>query len=459
MNDSPGWATPGSSPSEGERSGAPDPGAGASGGPTQPPQDSQPQQPGQPQQPQQPQQPAQPSGQQPAGSRWSAQQPPPGGGTPQDGVWGRPQPGQDGGAPQQQPGPGWGAYGGQQGAPGQYGGQYGQYGYGPYGGGPGGWGAPAAAKPGVIPLRPLGLGEILDGAVTTMRTHWRSVLSITLVVAALVQLVNLLAQKYVFSTMELAAGAEPSLEDAVSSLSVSVISGFIQLVGGLVVTAMLTMIFSKAVLGQSSTVAGAWRDARGQLLRLAGLTLLLAVGALVALLVLLLPGILVGSVGLAVLGGLAGVLLVVWLWIKFSLASPALMLERSGVFRAFARSSKLVQGSWWRIFGITVLTGLITGIVSAMIVGPATVLALVLDGGASDLAQGPILTSWSALIVTAVASVIALTITMPISAGVTVLLYIDQRIRREALDLELARAAGIENYGSTAHGASPGSGG
>lgn len=33
-------------------------------------------------------------------------------------------------------------------------------------------------------------------------------------------------------------------------------------------------------------------------------------------------------------------------------------------------------------------------------------------------------------------------ITFPITAGVTVLLYIDQRIRREALDLELSRAAG-----------------
>ena len=32
-----------------------------------------------------------------------------------------------------------------------------------------GWQQPMAAKPGVIPLRPLGVGDILDGAVTTMR--------------------------------------------------------------------------------------------------------------------------------------------------------------------------------------------------------------------------------------------------------------------------------------------------
>ena len=41
---------------------------------------------------------------------------------------------------------------------------------------------------------------------------------------------------------------------------------------------------------------------------------------------------------------------------------------------------------------------------------------------------------------------IASAITYPIAAGVSVLLYIDQRIRREALDLELARAAGVPGY-------------
>ena len=35
------------------------------------------------------------------------------------------------------------------------------------------------------------------------------------------------------------------------------------------------------------------------------------------------------------------------------------------------------------------------------------------------------------------------TIVIPFTAGITALLYIDRRIRREALDIELARAAGV----------------
>lgn len=126
------------------------------------------------------------------------------------------------------------------------------------------------------------------------------------------------------------------------------------------------------------------------------------------------------------------------------------MLEKTTVRKALARSSKLVKGSWWRIFGITVLTAVITFIVSGVIVFPLTLVGgLMFGGGLEGLADGSGATSWGYLITTAIGGIIALAITLPIQAGVTVLLYVDQRIRREALDLELARAAGIENYGTT----------
>ncbi|MEV6956668.1 hypothetical protein [Streptomyces sp. NPDC051183] len=424
MNDSPGWATPGSSPS--------DNGQGADGADgTQPPA-----------------QPAQPAGD----PKWSAEQPPPG-------QWSSPgstgtgsgatgtgpgAPAPDPAAPSQQ-GTGWGSYGGQQGS--QYAGQYG------YPGGPGAhWGKPPAAKPGVIPLRPLGMGEILDGAVATMRKHWRSVLPIALVVATVVQLCSVLIQKYALSELDLES--EPTtLTEAFDTLgSLLLASGadlFIQLVGSVVATAMLTMIFSRAVLGHTSSIGAAWRDARPQLLRLVGLTFILALGAILVIGVLAVPGAIVDSYGLIFLGIFTGFGLVVWLWIALSLASPALMLEKAPVFKALTRSWKLVRGSWWRIFGITALTQLITGFISSIIVLPLTAVGAAFFGdGLSSLAEGTGQDSWGYLILTAVGLVIALTITMPMQAGVTVLLYVDQRIRREALDLELARAAGVENYGA-----------
>lgn len=141
----------------------------------------------------------------------------------------------------------------------------------------------------------------------------------------------------------------------------------------------------------------------------------------------------------------------VWLGIRFYLAAPALMLERQGVVKSMRRSAKLVRGSWWRTFGIVLLTLLLTGMVSAVITIPFTAFGAAVsgDGMNSLLTAGGGHTSWATLIIQGIGALIGTTLTLPISAGVTVLLYIDQRIRREALDLELARAAGCPRHRRT----------
>ncbi|MGW0821582.1 glycerophosphoryl diester phosphodiesterase membrane domain-containing protein [Streptomyces sp. NPDC002845] len=455
MKDTPGWASPGSAPSGGQE---PD-----TSGTAQPEQPSDQDGANQPEPP----------------SKWSKEQPPPG-------QWSAPSPQGPGQAPPPPPpGPGWG--GQPPGGPSGYGGQAGGYGgWGApgsggagYGGpGPGGWGGPwggppPAAKPGVIPLRPLGVGEILDGAVSTMRTYWRTVLGISLTVAVVTQIAITLLQGFVLND---SAGTEAlndpnaTLDELTSAMGSAMLSSavllLISLLGTIVATALLTTVTSRAVLGRSVTTAEAWRDARPQLLRLFGLTLLLPLIAGAIITAGILPGILVavagggdGGVVLMVLGGLAAFVVALWVMIRFSLASPALMLEKQSVFKAMGRSSKLVRGSWWRVFGIQLLATIIANIMASIIVIPFAFLAGALSGdgvtGFLNSTTGDF--GWTFLIVSGIGSVIGSMLTFPITAGVTVLLYIDQRIRREALDLDLARAAGIPDYDSHAPGTTPGS--
>jgi hypothetical protein len=88
--------------------------------------------------------------------------------------------------------------------------------------------------------------------------------------------------------------------------------------------------------------------------------------------------------------------------------------------------------------------------VALMVVAPFQMIGLFAFGGGIDsLEDGSAQSAWGPLIFSGIGLIIAQTIIMPIQSGVTVLLYVDQRIRREGLDLELARAAGIENYGTT----------
>ncbi|MFG3720957.1 glycerophosphoryl diester phosphodiesterase membrane domain-containing protein [Streptomyces massasporeus] len=445
MNDTPGWASPGSAPSDGQK-----PDQSGTAEPTD-----------------RPAQPADQPAQAPQGPgpQWSKDQPPPA-------QWSAPSgpsvPGQA--PPPPPPGPGWGN---------QPPGGHGPAGHGGYGapGRPGGWGGgwggpPPAAKPGVIPLRPLGVGEILDGAVSTMRTYWRTVLGISLTVAVLTEVIVVLFQGLVLDDSSTEALNDPSatlselsraMGDAMLNSSVVFV---ISLVGTVIATALLTTVTSRAVLGKSVTIGEAWRDARPQILKLFGLICVLLLITVGVVTVGALPGLLVtvaGSSGagiaLTVLGIIGAGIVALWLAIRFSLASPALMLEKQGIKKAMSRSAKLVQGTWWRIFGIQLLATLIANVVASIIVIPFTLLAAALsgDGLTGWLNTGVGSLGWSFLIISGIGSVIGSMITFPITAGVTVLLYIDQRIRREALDLELARAAGVQGYGSTAPGATPGS--
>ncbi|MFJ9039105.1 glycerophosphoryl diester phosphodiesterase membrane domain-containing protein [Streptomyces sp. NPDC102406] len=435
MNDTPGWASPGSAPSDGpddSRQDSPDGDAQKAAG--QGPQWSK---------------------EQPPPAQWSAPSGPP---APDSGQTPPPPPPPP--APSQG-GQGWGGQGWGQ-APGGYGG--GQW-------GSGGWGGPPpAAKPGVIPLRPLGVGEILDGAVSTMRTYWRTVLGISLTVAVLTELLVVLLQGFLLNDATTDALDDPDAsagEIARAMGGILIGSGVVQVVtllGTIVATALLTTVTSRAVIGTSVTIKEAWRDARPQVLRLLGLTLLLPLIAVAVVLVGALPGILLAALGspdgglaLAALGGLAGLVVAIWLMIRFSLASPALMLEKQTVRKAMSRSTKLVRGSWWRVFGIQILASIIAGVVASIILVPFSVLAGVVSGdGMSSFLDTGTDVGWTFLIISGIGAVVGSTITFPITAGVTVLLYIDQRIRREALDIDLARAAGLQGYGDTP-GATPGS--
>ncbi|MGW2251407.1 hypothetical protein ACWCXH_14525 [Kitasatospora sp. NPDC001660] len=321
---------------------------------------------------------------------------------------------------------------------------------GPYG--PYGWNAPPSPKPGVIPLRPLGLGELLDGSVSTIRKHWRTALGLSLGIAVLQQAGRVGA--------ELLVGGKTGDFTAFFVVLANMPLGLLL---GVIATALLTVVVSRAILGQGVTIGEAWRGARPQLLQLLGLTLL--TGLILGGVMLLGFGPLIGYaaagaaspaiVGLLVIVGLLSLPVVTWLWIQLSLAAPALMLEKQGVITALSRSRRLVRGSWWRICGITLLSQVIAFIVSAIIAIPFTIIGLVLglgdlqrqveSGGAT---QQPV----AILVATAVAGVIASTLTVPFTAGIGVLLYVDQRIRREALDIELARAAGLPEYGGTGWG-------
>ena len=339
--------------------------------------------------------------------------------------------------------------------------QYGatQYGAPQYGAGlPGvaGWGAvPLAPKPGVIPLRPLTVGEILDGAVSYIRRDPKTVLGISACFALVIAVLQFVALAVASGSFLSTGGATSSPFDGLAadlaSATASIVQYAVTWVIGVIATGLLTVVMGQAVLGRRVTLSQTWGRTSSRLLPLFGLTLLIAVAvgglSTIGIGIAVLLGWALSNVDIAlgivvgVVVGIAVLLLALWANIRLLLAPVALILEGAGVITSMRRSWALVAGAWWRTFGIYLLGSILAAIVSSVIAIPfalvGTVLSVVsLSGGDSSTPIGYYLGL-------SLATLVSTLVVIPFTSGVVALLYIDRRIRREALDIELSRAAGI----------------
>jgi hypothetical protein len=207
-----------------------------------------------------------------------------------------------------------------------------------------------------------------------------------------------------------------------------------------VLTGLLMVVISRSVLGAPVDASECWQAARPRILGLLGVVILSGLIVAAIILVSVIPGALLLlvsrglGIGIMVLGGIAGFVAAIWVGVSLALASPAYVLEGIGVIESLRRSFHLVKGRWWPVFGIQILAGIIAGVISAIVGVPFSLLASATAG------PSPI-PGLLALSITAIGTIIGLTLAAPFQSGVTGLLYIDQRMRREGFDIELQRAS------------------
>jgi len=274
-------------------------------------------------------------------------------------------------------------------------------------------------RPGGIPLRPLGVGDVLDGTFTTIRHNPRA----TLGLAALLVTV----QQGLVVTVQLLTGGIPTLTGLTDdSFSLQVLGGFDTIVGtllsalvGAVLTGMLVVVVSEDVLGRQVTAGQVWGRIRPR------------IGAL-----------LVASAIAGLLPYLGLVLLVapgVILWGAWALTTPALILEGLGPVKALRRSWQLAWPDFGRVWSIRTLSVLLATLMQYLVAVPFAAVAVLTAYalGANDGDQEPLI----ALVLVVRGGIAAGTLTAPFLAGVLALLYVDRRMRAEGLDLILRRQA------------------
>lgn len=313
-------------------------------------------------------------------------------------------------------------------------------------------------QPGIIPLRPLSLGDIFNGSFRALReapsVMFGLILGIWAVFSVLTGVITVLAFPDMHQALkrveDSAANPENLLDAYLRLLEGSLLAGIpngiihITVLGvtmGIGVTAIAPL-----VLGRRPSMSDTWEAVKPHLWKLIGFSFLLDLISMATTMLALSPLILTilgamnQDLGMAVLGlflilltALGGFFLYAFLVIRVIFAIPSMVMENIGVGAAMRRSWALTKGSFWRIFGVIALTYLILGVIMT---GLSFVTQLIVTAAIAFSADTTVMMGVS----TALNSIMA-GIYIPFIAGVQSILYIDLRMRREGLALTLLRAA------------------
>ena len=249
-----------------------------------------------------------------------------------------------------------------------------------------------------VALRPLGVGEVLDVGIKiwtkNLWTLFRLVLLIVLPVEIVAGLILLSA---------------PSSSGSASNGYLA--AAFLAAILGAVASTLATAACFKAVADAYLGHRADWRTSLGFVSRrvpsVLWVTALVYLFTGLALLLLVIPGI--------------------WLWVSYTVAVPALLLEGVRGRAALKRSRQLVRGRWWPTFGVLLLGSILTGVASLVISGAIS--ALSAAGVGSDSLAG--------VIASTAGNTVAKALTTPLTSAFVIVLYFDFRVRKEGFDLQL----------------------
>jgi hypothetical protein len=272
--------------------------------------------------------------------------------------------------------------------------------------GPGG--TPASANA----LRPLGVGETLDRAIKLYRNNAVALWTIVAVVIVPLEIIEVIVRRlslpsdvfvlngklYTFTT-----SGSNGAGGTVALLLVALLG----LLGQLVSTGAAFKLVLDSYIGRTPTWQESFAFARHRLGSLLWLGILETVLIAIGFVLLFIPGI--------------------WLLVACSVAVPALMLEGVGGFKAMKRSIDLVDTRWWATFGRLLVMFLLYGVLTFVI---QELIRLFTDG-----VNVTNVTLW--VVIDGILRAFVIILMTPFIVSVLTTMYIDLRVRKEALDIEL----------------------
>ncbi len=245
-------------------------------------------------------------------------------------------------------------------------------------------------------LRPLSIGELLDRTFSLYRRHFWTFFGI-------VALANLLPLAIQLATIVALRGA------GLVQTSVVVLSRiFVSLIAVALSQCATVVAVSQTLLNRKTSIAEAFQSVRLRLGELIVVMLNMTVRIVLGLILLVIPGILLA--------------------LRYALTIPVAVLEQEGPSRSLSRSARLTKGHRGRIFLIYFLLSALIAIVTMVWQAPL-MLTMVLTGQ-------PAASSTLGLATLLLGTFLTQSVLGPILTIGLTLVYYDERVRKEAFDLE-----------------------
>jgi membrane-anchored glycerophosphoryl diester phosphodiesterase (GDPDase) len=314
----------------------------------------------------------------------------------------------------------------------------------------------------------LGFGTLLGAPFLALKRNPKATFGSALLIQAITVVISLLVIGAItFFFVARIGAAAPEDQEAIEAGGVAgiligaLVPFLITLIGTVFLQGVIVNEVARSTLGEKLTLKAVWKATwprLGQLLLwvlVASLAFLLVLGAVVGivwLLVVLGGGFVAAGIILAILAGIALVVVGVWLSIKLSIVPSIIVLERTSMAVAIRRSWRLTDGYFWRTLGVQYLIAFIVGTVSQIVLTPVSIFyvmavtAIDPTGATAESWVGPIVL----YVIMIVLSLLVGSITSVVSSAAIALIYVDLRMRKEGLDLELIRFVEARQSGNGA---------
>lgn len=324
-----------------------------------------------------------------------------------------------------------------------------------------------------IDIRARSLGELLDLTFSLYRNHFGTFIAITLVVMgplmALTMIGNSASIVQMVSPMGMTERDEAAVADMMTAMLgaslVSLCASGLAIIAG-VFTPWMGGALTHNVIERALSRAPSWRDSyRATRGRWGALWVAMAIrnvalfacalpaaaglyGLLFAALLSIGPASRDATAGLALTAGLTaiclpltivGIVVGVWLWVGWSLSEPAIVGEGAGAVQSIGRSYALTTGFRWRLFGRLLVFWLMQFVVVQL---PVFGLSLLVFAGAASAAESGDASTLTVLgfVGSLIFGIVGNVLVVPLSVIYVTVNYLDVRVRKEHLDLQLRAA-------------------